>query len=96
MTQSVLNNLTSLNLTSINLFEFPTVGKPKPNPKKCKTFPGDADYPSTITWNVLDILTGGALIKTVPLAAPCYKEWPEYNAADCGRITESWSDPHLQ
>lgn len=39
----------------------------------CKTFPGDAAWPSTLIWTVFDILLGGALIETVPIAAPCYK-----------------------
>jgi hypothetical protein len=39
---------------------------------KCKTFPGDALWPIELIWDLFDILLGGALIKTVPIAAPCY------------------------
>jgi hypothetical protein len=38
----------------------------------CKTFPGDALWPIKLIWGVFDILLGGALIETVPIAAPCY------------------------
>lgn len=94
LTRPLLANLTTLNLTDVALFDFPTSNSA--SKKQCKVFPGDADWPSPITWKVLDILTGGALIKTVPLAAPCYSDWPEYNPAKCASITSQWSDPHLQ
>lgn len=40
--------------------------------KDCKVFPGDAEWPSEAAWDVLNRTLGGALIKTVPIAAPCY------------------------
>jgi hypothetical protein len=94
LTQSVLTNLTNLNLTDINFFNFPT--SHSPSTSKCKVFPGDADWPSPIAWEVLNLLTGDALIKTVPLAAPCFSNWPEYNATLCATITSLWHDAHLQ
>ncbi|CZR65188.1 related to isoamyl alcohol oxidase [Phialocephala subalpina] len=93
LTQAVLTNLTNLNLTAISSFSFPGTGSP--STASCKAFPGDANWPSPIVWDVLDLLSGGALIKTVPLAAPCYTSWPEYNATLCAAITASWNDPHL-
>jgi hypothetical protein len=94
LTQPVLTNLTNMNLTDVSLFNFPTTSSP--TTAKCKAFPGDANWPSPVVWKVLDLLSGGALIQTVPLAAPCYSNWPEYNPATCATITSQWSDPHLQ
>jgi hypothetical protein len=100
LTQAVLTNLTNLNLTDINYFNFPTSHSPSTralsSTSECKAFPGDSSWPSPITWEVLNLLTGGALIKTVPLAAPCFHDWPEYNATLCATITSLWNDPHLQ
>lgn len=39
---------------------------------QCKTFPGDALWPQKWIWKIFDVLLGGALIETVPIAAPCY------------------------
>ncbi|KAJ5372669.1 hypothetical protein N7517_004675 [Penicillium concentricum] len=61
----------------------------------CKVFPGDRNWPSQSKWSVLDHLLGGALIKTVPLAAVCYSSWPEYDIAECEKITSQWTDSHL-
>jgi hypothetical protein len=41
-------------------------------PTGCKVFPGDAAWPADCVWDVLDQLVGGALIKTIPIGAPCY------------------------
>ena len=94
LTQPVLANLTNMNLTDVTLFSFPTTSSASTS--RCKVFPGDANWPSPIAWEVLNILTGDALIQTVPLAAPCYSGWLEYNATACASITSQWSDPHLQ
>ena len=94
LTQSVLTNLTNLALTNIKLFEYPTTTTG--STADCKVFPGDPYWPSPVAWEILNVLSGNALIKTVPLAAPCYSDWPEYNAATCASITSQWNDPHLQ
>lgn len=39
----------------------------------CKAFPGDWDYPRSAVWSLFDLLLGGSLIKTIPIAASCYK-----------------------
>ncbi|CAI7578591.1 unnamed protein product [Penicillium glandicola] len=61
----------------------------------CKVFPGDRQWPSHSVWSTFDDLLGGALIKTVPLAASCYSSWPEYDSAECERITSEWTDSYL-
>ncbi|KAK3898861.1 hypothetical protein C8A05DRAFT_37535 [Staphylotrichum tortipilum] len=38
---------------------------------------------------------GGALIKTVPLAAPCSSNWPQYDPVACQYVRDHWSDPHF-
>ncbi|KAI2716241.1 CAZyme family AA7 [Penicillium roqueforti] len=62
---------------------------------QCKVFPGDRYWPSQSAWSTLDNLLGGALIKTVPLAASCYSSWPEYDSAECERVTSDWNDSNL-
>lgn len=62
----------------------------------CKVFPGDAAWPSSKTWNTLSSAVGkGALIKTIPLAAPCYNSWG-YNQAECADLTANWTNSYLQ
>jgi hypothetical protein len=97
LTDSSLAAFASSNPQAANLVSF---ADPKSNcsiPKaKCKTYPGDENWPSDETWQLFNKSLGGVLIKTVPLAAPCYPEWPEYDAARCDYVTENWGDPHLQ
>lgn len=64
--------------------------------RKCKVFPGDRQWPSQSAWSAFDDLLGGALIKTVPLAASCYSSWPQYDSAECERISSQWTDSYLQ
>lgn len=62
----------------------------------CKVFPGDFWWPSSLVWTLFDKVLGGALIKTVPLAASCYSSWPEYDADTCATITDDWTNSNLQ
>lgn len=64
--------------------------------KGCKVFPGDAEWPSGQAWALFNQTLNGTLIQTVPLAAPCYASWPEYNPAECEAITSAWNDSSLQ
>lgn len=61
----------------------------------CKVIPSDRSWPGSIVWALVNLVTGGGLIKTVPLAAPCYKG-QYYNAAKCASITANWTDSDLQ
>lgn len=98
LTTDVLANLTALNLTDVYAFQFgnTTTSASKRSSRECKVLPGDKSWPSTITWLVLDLLTGGALIEGRPSAAVCYKDWPEYNAAKCAAVTTNWTSPEYQ
>ncbi|KAB5554614.1 hypothetical protein GE09DRAFT_133527 [Coniochaeta sp. 2T2.1] len=93
LTDDVLANLTSLNLTDVAAFDFGSSDGASKRAVQtgCKVFPGDAAWPSSIVWTVLDILTLGALDVVTPLAAPCYDDHPKVrNAAKCASITANW------
>ena len=62
----------------------------------CKTFPGDWNYPKSLIWSVFDLLLGGALIKTTPIAAPCYESSGVYNEAKCADISNRFTTADLQ
>ncbi|KKK22284.1 FAD binding domain protein [Aspergillus ochraceoroseus] len=63
----------------------------------CKLMPGDFFWPSDIIWYIFDLLLGNRLVKTTPLAAVCYPDWPEYDADQCATIKSEWysSDLHM-
>lgn len=62
----------------------------------CKVFPGDSAWPSDAAWAKFGKAVGpGALIKTVPLASPCYNG-PLYDAAKCDALTANWTNSFLQ
>ncbi|KAK3346469.1 hypothetical protein B0T25DRAFT_624894 [Lasiosphaeria hispida] len=61
----------------------------------CKAFPGDANWPSQADWRVLHTLLGGALIKTVPLAAPCYQNLGVFSTEKCAAIGSNWTNGYL-
>ena len=63
----------------------------------CQVFPGGADWPSQAVWHVFDKLLGeGALIETVPLAAPCYQNLVVFSTEKCAAVRSGWADPYLQ
>ncbi|KAM7189024.1 6-hydroxy-D-nicotine oxidase [Naviculisporaceae sp. PSN 640] len=96
LTDSVIANLTELQLTNVELFNFAPEGNTSTFEKRlfgsprCKTFPGDFLWPSKLVWKVFDLLTGGALIETVPIGAVCYKTSGVYNAAKCQHLLDNW------
>ncbi|GIK00952.1 hypothetical protein Aspvir_004982 [Aspergillus viridinutans] len=64
---------------------------------QCKVMPGDGAWPNDLIWGIFNLLLGNRLVKTTPLAAYCYPDWPEYDAAKCATITSQWisSDLHM-
>ncbi|KAI5798912.1 FAD binding domain-containing protein [Geopyxis carbonaria] len=62
----------------------------------CKTYPGDAGWPSERQWGALNKTVGGRLIADVPLAAVCH-DGPlgAYDAAACADVQENWSKPWI-
>jgi hypothetical protein len=93
LTQDVVNLIKSKSVGNGAVFDFGPSGKVYSS-GMCKPAPGDADWPTPETWDELNRLTGGALISTVPIGAPCF-QGAHYNAARCTEILERWSDPHL-
>ncbi|KAM5341951.1 hypothetical protein ACJ41O_014982 [Fusarium nematophilum] len=98
LTDAALANLTDLQLSNVSVLYFDDTTATKRSLSslpKCKTFPGDLLFPGTLIWNVLDLVTGGAVIKTVPIAAPCYDDFGVYDAARCGEVVDNWSNSSL-
>lgn len=99
LTQDVLDIVAANigNTTISDLFAFDTNSSISTRKAKvCKLLPGDALWPVSLVWDIFDILLGGALIKTTPLAAVCYPDWPQYDAAKCASITADWYFSELQ
>jgi hypothetical protein len=65
---------------------------------QCKAFPGDSNFPKEKVWSIFDRLLGGALIRTTPIAAPCYKNstWNNYDEAKCADISARFTTSDLQ
>ncbi|KAH7165981.1 hypothetical protein EDB81DRAFT_918197 [Dactylonectria macrodidyma] len=94
LTDAVLANLTDLELSSIELFQFDDDSEATLARRSafgnCKTAPGDALFPSELVWKVLSLLTGGAVQKTVPFASVCYHNFGNYDADECEYISNNW------
>jgi hypothetical protein len=101
LTDAVLANLTALQLSDIDLFKFDdsvaaAADKRTVPGGDCKVYPGDWRWPSRPTWGVFNLLTGGALIETVPIGAVCYENSGVYDAAKCAKIIENWTQSETQ
>ena len=60
----------------------------------CKTFPGDLAWPKEIVWDIFNVLLGGALIPTKPIAASCYdSKWGKKDGAKCTEVANKFTDP---
>ncbi|KAI0526513.1 putative 6-hydroxy-D-nicotine oxidase [Xylaria bambusicola] len=97
LTDSVLAQLSSQELSNVSLFDFADDVEATENDKRsrftgCKTFPGDKLWPLKIVWKVFDLVTGGALIKTVPVGAVCYTNSEHYDADKCQNILDHWTE----
>lgn len=98
LTDDVLANLTDLELSNISLFYFDNDSKSEKRSHaaaQCKVVPGDDGYPSGIAWKVLDLLSGGGLISTVPLGSACY-DGEHYDEAKCQFLVNTWNDSDTQ
>ncbi|EMR66545.1 putative fad linked oxidase-like protein [Eutypa lata UCREL1] len=93
LTDAVLANLTALDLSNVSLFQFADeTAVSKRAQLSCKTFPGDLLWPSKLVWKVFDLLTGGAVIETVPIGAVCFKNNEHYDEAKCQDILDHWTE----
>jgi hypothetical protein len=60
----------------------------------CKTFPGDATWPKDNVWEIFNVLLGGALIPTIPIAASCYDtQWGKKTATKCADVVSNFTNP---
>ncbi|KAI1135180.1 FAD-binding domain-containing protein [Hypoxylon sp. FL0543] len=96
LTEAVIANLTSLELSNITLFSFQndsraaeTIAK-RAIPGVCKTYPDDPFWPFPSTWGLFNVLLGGGLIQTVPYASSCYDSFGDHNVSRCDFITNNW------
>ncbi|KAJ6114909.1 FAD linked oxidase N-terminal [Penicillium sp. IBT 16267x] len=90
-------SLSTLNSNQAALFGFGKNASRQSTLRKgeCKLLPGDKSWPSDSVWGQFDDVLGGALIKTVPLAAACYPSWPEYDSDKCENVTADWTVSYL-
>ncbi|KAJ3580014.1 hypothetical protein NPX13_g554 [Xylaria arbuscula] len=97
LTDNVLAQLSNQELTNISLFDFvDNVNSTEKDNRSlvtgCKTYPGDKLWPVQAVWKVFDLLTGGALIKTIPVGAVCYTNNEHYDADKCQNILDHWTE----
>jgi hypothetical protein len=90
-----------MELSNISLFNFPENVEETESEKRsyftnCKTFPGDLLWPVHSVWKVFNLLTGGALIKTVPIGAVCYTNSEHYDADECQELLVHWNESPTQ
>lgn len=63
---------------------------------ECRAYPGDELWPAKTQWNALNDLLGGALISTIPVAAPCYQAWGRFDEEKCDKVLANWTNPYFQ
>lgn len=95
LTDETLAKLTDAQLTDVSLFYFDDGSEVDGGAPRCKVHPGDDSYPDETAWKVLDLLSGGALIKTVPLGSACY-EGPHYDEGKCQFLNDHWNASETQ
>lgn len=62
---------------------------------RCKVFSGDSVWPSPRIWDLVNQVTGGAVVKFVPRASSCY-HGPTSNRTDCESLTSQWTNSYFQ
>lgn len=82
------------------LWELPTVAAR--SQQSCKCGPTDACWPSDLVWGLLDVVFGGRLIKTTPIASVCHAKttvddstFASYNAPECSVVQSNWNTPDV-
>ncbi|TWU75155.1 hypothetical protein ED733_003736 [Metarhizium rileyi] len=61
----------------------------------CRCIPGEACWPSDETWDAFNSTVDGKLIKSVPLAKPCYTS-TEGSGDQCQNVNNAWSTERFQ
>jgi hypothetical protein len=63
-----------------------------PGPDNCKVFPGDSSWPSTRSWDGLELITLGGLIKSAPMSQVCYTNGTgRVDEAACKALAQNWN-----
>lgn len=99
LTDDALAKLFELQLSNATLFQFGDENNAESKRAaagECKTYPDDALWPSEPAWTVFNLLTGNALIKTVPIGAVCYEDNEHYDAAKCEELLAHWTESATQ
>ncbi|KAJ3758342.1 hypothetical protein EV360DRAFT_94714 [Lentinula raphanica] len=73
--------------------DFPTFDLSIPSSSSCRTFPGDASWPTPDTWDALNASVDGRLIKTVPVGSPCHD--PHYDQDACEDVKRNWHQTEM-
>ncbi|KAL1617073.1 hypothetical protein SLS54_008068 [Diplodia seriata] len=60
-------------------------------PKKCKTTPLDASWPSDAEWAALNATIDGTLLRTSPVASSCWPGNPFGSPYTCDEVTANWT-----
>lgn len=84
------------NVTAAFGFDNETNASLNTSNQTCRVLPGDWNYPKPSTWATFDALLSGALIKTTPIAAPCYKSSGVYDEDKCANIAARFTTADLQ
>jgi hypothetical protein len=67
---------------------------PDPEQPRCRTFPGDADWPTAEQWSEFNKTLGGKLIATVPIASACHvDQFTPYSQSECAAVQNVWGYP---
>lgn len=90
----------AIQLTDEGVLDNPSIAfgdalNPEVSDAQCKTYPGDADWPSEAQWQDFNATLEGALIKPTPIPAPCYAG-PQYDALRCAIIQQQWTNSSIQ
>ncbi|KAI1073656.1 hypothetical protein F5B20DRAFT_498056 [Whalleya microplaca] len=93
LTNAVVASLYNIGLPNISLFGFGNASSASVG-FTCKVFPGEESWPKLEDWAILNHLTGGALIETVPIGASCYLG-EHYDATRCQTVLNNWTDSYL-
>ncbi|KAI5844911.1 hypothetical protein BZA05DRAFT_378393 [Tricharina praecox] len=79
-----------LSLLTTTLLLLARPGASSPSPSHCKTYPGDAGWPSLADWRTLNRTVGGNLFAYVPLGSVCSSTSSQYDAAGCASVRSKW------
>jgi hypothetical protein len=99
LTDAVVQRLKKNKATAeiADLFGFENEKTEMSNTSRCKTYPGDARWPTDQEWDTFDSLLGRSLVPTVPIAAPCYDtQWGPKDLEKCNAVVNGFTKADTQ